>query len=158
MLERYRTIWMTNQAKWRDRVAYGLLAVAFVVSCMVFVKGAMAHADPEPHCGPDENPPYDYVGVHYRGSPTDGKNHFTDMGFNVVGNVHVDQGSDYNCNSLRTGAYNAWRNCKAKFWTYSGSQDYGEGACSLYYFDGEYSGSCQGNPRGDNVPGFAKGC
>ena len=69
---------------------------------------AFAHGDAEPHCGADEDPKWDYAGVHYRTDSVGAKAHFTDMGFNVEGAVHVDQGSIYDCNALRDAAYSAW--------------------------------------------------
>lgn len=140
------------------------LAIAVAVGLAVFgglkfAATAHAHEEPAPHCSEAETPPFDVVGVHYKTNAAGAKAHFTDVGFDVVGTVHVDQGSEVSCNELRDAAYNAWRNCRARTWTYSGDHDYSPqgGSCALYYFNGSFGGACGGNPRG-NDPGFAKEC
>ena len=93
-------------------------------------------------CADGEVPKYDFAAVHYRASLPDAMREFKARGFDGIRNMTrlVD---DVDCNTARSDARDAYVQCKVGGYNWEGAWDFSAGRCSVYAFDGLWSGSIE---------------
>ena len=126
------------------------IAAAVAVAVLITTAVAWAHGETQ-SCAANQQPEWDYYGVHWPVSLDDAKREFERRGYQVHEIKLVE--SSINANDARRYVVNAWEQCKCGAWEFRGN--YSVGNASVYAWNGVYDGQ-PNRDSGNDVDGYGE--